>query len=95
MLYFYLKLSKNQTYHRFFKSALTYKLKAICKYGGNSLASLSLFKTINLSASAKYPHMLVETDQGVSSEATLNFDQVSVGQSMTNYFTLINMTEVN
>jgi hypothetical protein len=42
----------------------------------------------------KFPHLLLEDENGVSSEATLNFGKIVTGESVTKYITIINMTEV-
>lgn len=79
------------------KSALVYKGNAIIRYGGSQGQQLGLFKSIDLYAIGKYPHILVESEndgRGTSSEVTLNFDKVLIGQNVTKYFTLVNMTEV-
>jgi hypothetical protein len=75
---------------------LVYKGNAIIKYGGGQPIGLALFKSVELYAIGKYPHILIEndTDGKAASEVTLNFDKVLIGQNVTRYFTLINMTEV-
>lgn len=71
---------------------------AICKYGSTENgAQLSLYKKLNLSATSKYPHLLVQADDASSSSSSdviVKFDKVLLGQTATKTFTLINMTEV-
>ena len=60
-----------------------------------SLSNPYLFKVLKLNAVAKYPHLLVESENSVcSSELSLDFGKVLIGQSATRYFTIVNMTEV-
>ena len=64
----------------------------ICKYGSDSTSTL--YKSIQLNAIGKYPHLLIENGYEASSEVSLVFDKVYIGQNQTKYFTIINMTEV-
>lgn len=53
-----------------------------------------LHKTFEIHGTGKYPHLLLEDDTCVSSTASLDFGRNIVGQSITKYVTVINMTEV-
>ena len=64
----------------------------ICKYGSDTTSSL--FRVLKLSATGKYPHLLIENGYEASSEVVLKFDKCFMGQNITKYFTIINMTEV-
>ena len=75
-------------------AALIYKCLAICKYGNFPVAHSSLFKTIEINGTGKYPHLLVENENLISSEATLDFGKVVMGESATKFITIVNMTEV-
>lgn len=59
---------------------------------------LTLFKSFELSGIGKYPHIIIESDEGgdkmQSPEIILNFENIVIGQTATRYFTLINLTEV-
>ncbi|RNA28727.1 coiled-coil domain-containing protein [Brachionus plicatilis] len=74
------------------KSALVCEASAIIKYG--SAENLNLFKKVNLYGIGKYPHILVQADDKTSSEIELQFENVLIGQNLTKFFTIINMTEV-
>lgn len=76
------------------QEALNYKCKAICKYGNNPQSSTSWHRIIELNGIGKFPHLLLECDNTISSEITLNFGKMLLGQSNTKFVTLINMTEV-
>ena len=54
----------------------------------------NLFKILRLRAAGKYPHILIESAEGLHSECKLNFEKVLIGHSMTRYFNVVNMTEV-
>ena len=78
----------------FIKEALHYICKAVCRYGNSPLSIASLHKTIEINGIGKYPHFLIESDNLIASEMTLNFGEIFLGQSYTKYITLINMTDV-
>jgi hypothetical protein len=73
---------------------LHYICKAVCRYGNSPLSIASLHKTIEINGIGKYPHFLIESDNLIASEMTLNFGEIFLGQSYTKYITLINMTDV-
>ena len=52
------------------------------------------FKTLEIYGTGKYPHLLVEDDTCVTANGKLDFGTNIIGQSVTKYFTIINMTEV-
>lgn len=56
---------------------------------------MNLFKKISLYGIGKYPHILIQANDKTSSEIELQFNNVLIGQNSTNFFTIINMTEVN
>lgn len=73
---------------------MTYKCIAVCKYGGYPIKDLKLHKTLDIVGIGKYPHLLVETENGLSSTTSIDFGRNIMGQSVTKYFSIANMTEV-
>ncbi len=73
---------------------MSYKCIAVCKYGGYSVNELKLHKTLDIVGIGKYPHLLIETENGISSTANIDFGKNIMGQSVTKYFSIVNMTEV-
>ena len=67
---------------------------AVCKYGNFPLNSSNLHKTLEINGIGKYPHLLVEDETCISASANVDFGQNIIGQSITKYVTLVNMTEV-
>ena len=53
-----------------------------------------MHKIIEIDGVGKYPHFLIESENTIASEMTLNFGEIFLGQSYTKYITLINMTDV-
>ena len=73
---------------------MSYTCKAVCRYGNAPLSLASFHRTIELYGIGKYPHLLLENENKISSEITLNFGKVLLGQNNTKYLTIINMTDV-
>ena len=67
---------------------------AVCQYGNFPLNHSNHHKTLEINGIGKYPHLLVEDETCISANANLDFGQNVIGQSVTKYVSIINMTEV-
>ena len=79
------------------KAALVYNAVAVIKFGSIENSQLNMFKTVALSGISKYPHLLVQGEESPgsnSSDLVVSFDKVLYGQTVTRYFSLVNLTEV-
>lgn len=72
---------------------MVYRSNCILKYG--ELNNLNTFKSFELSGIGKYPHILAQAENGdPKKEIILNYEKVMIGETVCQYFNLVNLTEV-